>query len=119
WARFMPQSGQIPHRADANTIALYTDYESDDQGAYTFFIGVKVRSVADVPDGMVVRQIPPGPYAVFTSEAGPLETVVPAVWQGVWREAGVSRSFRSDFELYDTRAANPAHGIVDLFVGLK
>lgn len=44
WDRFMKEGllGKIPDRVDANILALYTDYESDHSGAYTFILGAKV-----------------------------------------------------------------------------
>lgn len=119
WGRFFGELSRIPNRADANIVALYTDYESGAHGAYTFFIGTRVTSTADIPEGMVAREIPGGRYAVFTSERGRLDQVVPAVWQTVWRDSGLPRGFQTDFELYDTRAVNPADGVVDVYVGLK
>jgi predicted transcriptional regulator YdeE len=122
WARFMEGPPRIPNRLDSSTLALYTEYESDEHGSYTFFIGAKVSATTDVPEGMAVREVPEGRYAVFTSEQGPLERIVPAIWQRIWweaRAAGYARSYRTDFELYDTRAADRSNGQIDVYIGLK
>ncbi|MFI5202559.1 MAG: GyrI-like domain-containing protein, partial [Candidatus Kapaibacterium sp.] len=112
---------KIPNRTDSNIIAMYTDYESDANGEYTFFIGARVKFVDSIPEGMVVKHVPAAHYALFTSEKGPVWEVVPKLWQKIWStppsEMGGERSFLSDFEMYDERAADPGNAIVDVWVG--
>src|ERR1017187_9095708 len=50
WERVMAGGiiEQIPNRADASVIAIYTDYESDAKGEYTFLIGAKVTSIDSI-----------------------------------------------------------------------
>ena len=69
WDRFIKEGmlGQIPNKVDSNILAVYTDYESDANGEYTFLIGARVSSADDVPLGMVARKVPAGRYAVFIS----------------------------------------------------
>src|ERR1700761_2438916 len=68
WARMRDEHllDQIQHRVDSRVVALYTDYESDKDGAYTYVLGAKVSSDKDIPRGMVARKIPSGNYAMFT-----------------------------------------------------
>ncbi len=125
WGRVM--SGglieQIPNRADANILALYTDYESDANGDYSFLIGAKVTSIDSVPEGMVAKQVRSARYAKFISEKGPVWKVVPEVWQKIWStsatEMGGKRAFPDDFELYDERATDPQNAVVEVWVGIK
>ncbi len=110
--------------ADGNLYAVYTDYASDRKGEYSFVIGVKADEDAWVPPGMVLKKIPAANYAVITSDKGPLDKVVVAAWQKVWTledNAGLGgkRAYKTDFELYDVRSADPQHSQVDLYVGLK
>ena len=125
WQRVMTEGliDQIPNRADANIIAMYTDYESDANGEYTFLIGAMVCSLESVPEGMIAKHIEAASYAVFTSEKGPVWQVVPQVWQKIWAtppsELGGERSFVADFEIYDERAANPEDAVVEVWVGIK
>ena len=102
----------------SGTIALYTDYESDEHGEYTFVLGVRADPGSAVPDGMVRKTVPAGKYAVFTSERGPLQKVVFETWKRIWSELP-SRSFIADFEVYDQRAADPGDAVVDIYVGVK
>jgi predicted transcriptional regulator YdeE len=125
WDRFMKDGllGKIPNRADSNILALYTDYENDASGAYTFIIGAKVSSGDNVPSGMVVEKVPAGKYAIFTSERGPVRKVVPETWARIWSltksEPGGDRAYRADFELYDHRAADPQNAQIEVYVGIK
>jgi len=106
WQRVMQQGllEDIPHRADNNFTAVYTDYASDQKGAYTYVLGVRVSAVDKVPDGMVAVTVPAGKYAVVDSETGPLPEVMPKVWTRIWAmsaaELGGQRAFKADYEIY-------------------
>jgi predicted transcriptional regulator YdeE len=81
-----------------------------------------VREGTTAPDGMVLKSLPGGRFAVLTSEQGPLPKVVPGVWQKVWRledEKKLHRSYKADFEIYDHRSQDPQNAQVDLYVGMK
>jgi predicted transcriptional regulator YdeE len=125
WGRFMSESllSKIPNKVDSNVLAVYTDYESDANGAYTFILGAKVSSADNVPPGMVAKKIQAARYAVFTSEKGPVAKVVPETWSRIWAlpksAPGGSRAYQADFELYDQRAADPQNSQVDVYVGIK
>ena len=73
WARFMQENlaAQIPDKTDSSILAVYTDYASDQDGEYTFVIDARVDSAAGAPPEMVVKKIPAGRYAVFTSDKRP------------------------------------------------
>jgi predicted transcriptional regulator YdeE len=102
WAQFMGEGllAQIPHRADGNIIALYTDYESDHKGKYTVVLGAKVSSVGELPQGMVAKHVPASICAVFEASDGPPESVVPETWRTIWSDTSIDRSYTADFELY-------------------
>jgi predicted transcriptional regulator YdeE len=125
WGRFMMEGvlAKIPNKADKAMVAVYTDYASDHNGEYTFLLGARVTSDADVPVGMVAKKIPAGRYAVFTSEKGPAPKVVPEVWMRINSLAksavGGDRVYAADFEIYDERASDPQSLQVDVYVGIK
>ena len=104
WERFMRDGlqQQIPDKADQNIYAVYTDYASDANGDYTFVLGAKVRSSPDrlIPTGMVVKKIPAGRYAVFTSERGPVQKIVVETWRRIWEyyqsPRNSQRAYRAD-----------------------
>ncbi len=114
---------KIPNRADTNVLAMYTDYESDAKGDYTFFIGPKVVSSDVVPEGMIAKTIGAARYAVFTSDRGPLYEVVPRLWQRIWSmpadELGGERAYLADLEFYDERALNPSDAVMEVWVEIK
>lgn len=125
WQRFISEQllEKIPNRADSNILALYTNYESDANGAYTFVIGAKVTSAGKVPSGMVAVKVPAGKYAVLTTDRGPTAKVVPEAWTRIWSlsksQLGGDRAYNTDFELYGPRAADPQKAEVQIYVGIK
>ena len=125
WGRFMAEGvlAKIPNKADKAMVAVYTDYASDHNGEYTFLLGARVTSDADVPAGMVAKKIPAGRYAVFTSEKGPGAKVVPEVWMRInslpKSAVGGDRAYGADFEIYDERASDPQSMQVDVYVGIR
>jgi predicted transcriptional regulator YdeE len=121
WGRFREEMRAVPNRTDKDTIALYTDYESDEYGEYTVVLGAKVSSAADVPEGMVAKQVPAARYAVFTSERGPAKRVVIDTWKRIWNEPRTeryARSYRNDFELYGAAAADPEDIQLTIYIGV-
>lgn len=125
WARFMQANllAEIPNRSESSIIAVITDYASDKDGEYTHLIGAKVTTIAQVPPGMVAKKVPPGRYAIFTSEKGPLAKVVVGAWQRIWSipkaSPGGNRAYKTDYEVYDQRATDPRDAQVDVHVGIR
>jgi predicted transcriptional regulator YdeE len=125
WGRFMRDGvlAKIPNRVDKGIVAVYTDYAGDKNGEYTYILGAKVSSDANVPAGMVAKKIPAGRYAVFTSEKGPAAKVVPEVWMRINSlpkpAVGGDRVYGADFEIYDERALDPQNSQVDVYVGIR
>jgi predicted transcriptional regulator YdeE len=115
---------QIPNKVDSNIYAVYSDYASDKNGEYSLTIGARVPDGSAVPAGLVLKTVHAGSYAVVTSDQGPVAKVVVAAWQRVWEmedkhALGGARAYRTDYEFYDQRAANPQDSQVDLYIGLK
>lgn len=125
WERLFKEGvlAAIPNKADGNILALYSEYASDKDGEYTYLLGARVTNVENAPAGMVVKNVPAGRYAVFTSERGPVQKVVVEMWRRVWETPksalGGDRTYKTDFELYDQRAKNPADSVVDLYVAVR
>jgi predicted transcriptional regulator YdeE len=125
WARFMKENlaAQIPNKSDSAILAVYTDYASDKDGEYGFILGARATSATQVPKGMMARQVQPGRYAIFTSEKGPVAKIVSETWQHIWSipksSPGGNRAYKTDYEVYDERAANPENAQVEVHVGVK
>jgi len=125
WGRFMQENllAQIPNKADSSIIAVITDYASDKDGEYTHLIGARVTSTADLPAGMVVKKVPAGKYAIFTSDKGPVAQVVVGTWQRIWAQPksapGGIRAYKADYEVYDERAMDPQNATMDIHLGIR
>jgi len=125
WGRLFQEGvlAKIPNKADQNIVAVYTDYASDHDGEYTFVLGARVTSDANVPEGMVAKKVQAGKFAVFTSEKGPAPQVVPALWMKIYSlpktEPGGDRAYQADFEIYDERAMDPQNLVMDVWLGIR
>lgn len=105
------------------TYSIYTDYESDEHGEYTYFIGEEVKSLENqVIINFNSLIIPASNYQKFTTNAGKFPDIVIAAWQRIWQmtpaDLGGKRQYKADFEMYDQRASNPDHSIVDIYIGI-
>jgi predicted transcriptional regulator YdeE len=127
WQQFIGEhlADKIPDRIDHDILAVYTDYTSDANGQYSFILGARVKPVVNptVPEGMVVKSVPAGRYAVFSSERGPIPKIVIDTWKRIWAyyqsDQNGQRAYQADFEVYDQRAADPNNAQVDIYIGVK
>lgn len=113
------------------TYSVYTEYESDHTGEYTYFIGVEVTEFSDnlqlkdASDKIDFKtlEIPKQTYTKFTTEPGPLPQSVIAAWQKIWfmnnDRIGGNRNYIADFEVFDERAQNPMNAVLDIYVGVE
>src|SRR5882724_2824411 len=115
---------KIPNKADSNITVLYYDYTNGKDGEYTYLIGAKVNSIKSVPEGMVSKNVPPGKYAFFTSERGPIAQVVQNIWKHIWEvpkdRPGGDRTFKVDYEVYEpARSQDPQNSQTDVYIAIK
>ncbi|MFB9328161.1 GyrI-like domain-containing protein [Paenibacillus aurantiacus] len=111
---------QIEHRKDDTILALYTDYESDESGAYTYALGAKAEIEKQAAAPWQTFVIPEQKYVVFTTRTGPIPEVVVEAWQAIWAwSKDNERAFTADFEVYDHRAADPKNSQVDIYIAVK
>ena len=113
---------RVHDKSSPNLYAVYTEYASDHNGEYTFMVGAPVKAGTVPPEGMVLRQIPAGKYAVITTENGPFPTVIPEAWLRIFKledEGKLKRAYQTDFELYDERALDPQNAQVDIYIGIE
>ncbi len=116
-------AAEIPHRKmPGTTYSVYTEYESDFTGSYTYFIGEEVTLFDGVPKNFKTLTIKPQTYVKFTTEPGPMPTVVIEAWKKIWgmgaEELGGNRNYIADFEIYDERAADPQKVVLDIYIGI-
>lgn len=115
---------RIPHRqAPGTTLCVYTEYESDVNGNYTYFIGEEVESFENVPEEFSTHTIPAQIYTKFTTQPGAMPSVLKNAWDHIWtmtpKELGADRAYIADFEVYDERAADHNNIVLDIYIGLK
>ncbi|MDQ2712414.1 MAG: effector binding domain-containing protein [Acidobacteriota bacterium] len=119
WARLGKERflDRIPHRVDSDILVLFTDYESNKDGAYTYVLGTKVSSAKELPVGFVSYKVPAGSYAEFKGAGTQPAKVVLELWQKVWALANskeLNRAYKTDFEVHAASG-----GRVQLYIGLK
>lgn len=120
WTDFLQQNAaaKIRNRALPPAMyAVYSDYESDWRGEYSYLLGCGVTRAGGVPDGMEVRKIPAQTYAVFTAK-GQMPDEILAIWSMVWL-SDLPRTYTFDFEVYDQRFTNPNAKEVDICVAIN
>ena len=115
---------KISNRTTPETsYCVYTDYESDFTGVYTYFIGEVVSHIDSIPEGFSSVVIPAQSYVKFTNGPGPMPDICIETWQSIWKmsaeDLGGERSYLADFEIYDKRATNYNNVVLDICIGIK
>lgn len=100
WGRFWRENTpkKIPNKKSADVIGLYCEYEKDHTKPYTLIAGCEVTLAADIPEGMVLKQVPASRYAVFHIK-GPFPDALMETWQWIW-QGHLNRTFTGDLEVY-------------------
>lgn len=126
WQKFFSEGvmAKIPNQiAEGPIYAIYTDYESDVNGEYSFILGKEVSSFENLPEGLIAKVLPASRYAAFTSKQGTMPGVVIDLWQHIWAltpaNLGAERAYKADFEIYDQRSADPQNCQVDVFLSVR
>ncbi|MBM7701131.1 GyrI-like domain-containing protein [Kurthia huakuii] len=93
-----------PAQLSGDIYAVYSNYESDFNGAYDFLIGTTTTT------GDHCITIPPQQYEVIDVEPATPEAVYQA-WQKIWA-SDRTRAYAVDFELYE------ANGAIKIFLSI-
>ncbi|MGK5550146.1 GyrI-like domain-containing protein [Actinomadura kijaniata] len=107
WAR-AGAPGAFDHvefRADDRLHAVLTDYQSDEHGAYTQIVGVKVTRLAGPPEGMVAVRVPAA-RCLKLEARGPMPHALIETWQQVWKHTDPPRAFTTDLEVHTDEGAD-------------
>ncbi len=105
WKSFMHGgSKRIPGVLDPTTIlSVYTNYESDHNGAYDVVLGASVSDPAQAPADLRAITIPDAEYVVFPAKSNAPQDIQ-AAWMGVHQYFDNNphrpRAFTADFERY-------------------
>ncbi len=114
WQKFFAQGySAIQCKTTGKTMGIYTDYENDEHGEYTFMAGCEVNG--EVPDGLETKTLPSGKYAKFVVK-GNMMTAVGEFWQKLW-QMPLERTYVFDFEEYQN--ADPENCEIHIYIGIK
>lgn len=119
WADFLQQNAaaKIRNRTYPPAMyAVYSDYESDWRGEYSYLLGCSVTRAGSVPEGMEVWKIPAQTYTVFTAK-GQMPDEILAIWSMIWL-SDLPRTYTFDFEMYDNRFTNPKGKEADICIAV-
>ena len=118
-------ASDILHRSNPGVVyGAYTDYETNENGKYTYFIGEEVTSL-DGQDmsAFETMTIPAATYHKFISERGKIPDVIIKAWKGIWmtkkEDFFGERTYQVDFELIGERAKDLDDAEVDIYIGIK
>lgn len=120
WAKFYSDgiSNKIPSKVSNDIYSVYTDYDSDYTGKYTAIIGHKVKSLDEIPDGLVGREFEGGKYAKFVAK-GKMPDAIVDIWKNVWKkDKDLKRRYTADFEVYGPKSQNGIDSEVDVFIAI-
>ncbi len=115
----------LQHRTNPGiTYAVYIDYESNEHGDYSYFIGEAVSSLENQDlEKFKTITIPASSYQKFTTPAGAMPDIIITAWKKIWAmqpaDFGSRRKYIADFEIYDERAADLENAVVDIYIGVE
>ena len=68
WGQLWPRVNEIRNQTNSNCAlgVTFLNPQKGNNGVFSYVAGVEVDSINDIPEGMVVRVVPPEKYAVFT-----------------------------------------------------
>ncbi|APJ03973.1 GyrI-like domain-containing protein [Silvanigrella aquatica] len=127
WEKFFKDnlSEKINNKLSENIYAIYSDYESDHNGNYNFFLGYEVpeSKPEDHFENLIFKKLQLGKYAVVSTSQGSMPDIIIAAWYKIWNmtpdDLGGQRAFKTDFEVYGESARDPKNSIIDIYLGLK
>lgn len=121
WGKFYSESvsDKIQNKLSDEIYSIFTDYESDYSGKYTAIIGHKVKSLDEIPDGLVGREFKGGKYIKLIAK-GEMPDAIVDIWEKVWSEdKDLKRRYTADFEVYGPKSHNGADSEVDVYIATE
>lgn len=108
---------QIPNRHSEAIYAVYFDYESDESGTFSYFIGCRVDFDTQAPENLDELHVPMQVYKKITAK-GKMPDCLSEAWRSIWK-ADLDRSFGFDFERYDERSRDWENAEIDIYLSLR
>lgn len=102
WHNFFAEGiyQSISHKQNDRSIGLYTNYETDANGAYDMMVCCEVADTTNLPLGVKMQIIPQGKYAKFVVH-GDVQQAVATFWTKLW-SMNLARKYSCDFEEYQS-----------------
>lgn len=105
----------IENEVNKKSIGLYTDYESDEKGDYTFVACRETTKFGKLENGLVSKKIPSGKYARFVLK-GNMKVIVGEFWLKLWNMP-LDRTYIADYEEYQN--SDPDNAEIHVYIGIK
>ncbi len=117
-------NSKIPNRKKpGTTYCVYTNYESDFTGDYTYFIGEEVANFDEIAEDFETLTIPNQSYIKFTNNPGPMPDVCINMWKDILKmkssALGGERAYIADFEVYDERSQDHNNAVIDIYICVR
>jgi predicted transcriptional regulator YdeE len=119
WQEFEKENyaDKIPDRLSDEILAVYHQYEGDHTEPFSYFIGFKVKTGSDIPQGLDSLIIPKGTYQKIIAR-GKMPGCIANTWKDIW-SSSIPRAYQADFEVYDERSKDWSNAEVAVFLSLK
>jgi predicted transcriptional regulator YdeE len=121
WQQFYEENlfEKIPNKLSDDIYSIYTDYKSDFTDEYTTIIGMQVKSLENIPAGLIGRQFPSDNFEKITA-IGPMPKAIVDVWTDIWkRDKELDRKYTYDFEVYGEKSRNGENSEVEIYIATK
>ena len=118
WQNFQKQDivSKIPNKISDAVYAVYFDYDSDQNGEFSYFLGCPVGRTNDIPKGLSFLKIPAQSYRKITAK-GEMPKCIAKAWESIWR-SDIERTYQFDFEVYDQRSKDWKAAEIDIYLGV-
>ena len=119
WQKFETgnYASKISNKVSDEILAVYYAYEGDYTQPFSYFIGCKVKSDEEVPQGMDSLKIPKGNYSKIIA-SGKMPDCIANAWKKIW-DSNIARAYKTDFETYGERSKDWNKAEVEIFVSIK
>ena len=107
----------IPNKLGNEIFGVYHQYEGDNTKPFSYFVGCKVKSNTEVPQGLESLTIPKGIYHKINAK-GKMPDCVANTWKEIWT-SNIPRTHQIDFEVYDERSRDWNDAEVDVYLSIE